>query len=226
MDSPKTKGNIRNCAARRNQSGRTQNGFPKNKGKHKKLCGSKKSVWPNSMAIGEPERRANKQLTKVFSAAAGGDETKTLGSCPRQRAGRTWRLSVIRTAGCAQEKCSWHFEIIQRECVKSCGLRKNMRAEKNRPANSSNDWTLVITCAWHYHKSQTADNTWAENYWKITRHYTTHACCYNRKTGLDLLSAILKLQYTLVIIHINEFLTSKLSMAYDIRSLQTIYVIN
>ena len=62
-----------------------------------------------------------------------------------------------------------------------------MRAEKNRPANSSDDWTLVITCAWHYHKSQTADNTWAENYWKITRHYTTHACCYNRKTGLDLI---------------------------------------
>ena len=62
-----------------------------------------------------------------------------------------------------------------------------MRTEKNRPANSSDDWTLVITCAWHYHKSQTADNTWAENYWKITRHYTTHACCYNRKTGLDLI---------------------------------------
>ena len=62
-----------------------------------------------------------------------------------------------------------------------------MWAEKNRPANSSDDWTLVITCAWHYHKSQTADNTWAENYWKITRHYTTHACCYNRKTGLNLI---------------------------------------
>ena len=62
-----------------------------------------------------------------------------------------------------------------------------MRAEKNRPANSSDDWTSVITCAWHHHKSQTADNTWAENYWKITRHYTTHACCYNRKTGLDLI---------------------------------------
>ena len=59
----------------------------------------------------------------------------------------------------AQELQCWHFKIIQRECVKSCGLRKNMRAEKNRPANSSNDWTLVITCAWHYHKSQTADNT-------------------------------------------------------------------
>ena len=40
------------------------------------------------------------------------------------------------------------------------------------------------------------------------------------------LSAILKLPYTLDIIHINENLTSKLSMAYDIRSLQTIYVIN
>ena len=82
---------------------RSRNEFPQNKGKHKKLCGSKKSVWPNSMAIGEPERRANKQLTKVFSAAAGGHDTKTLGSCPRQRAGRTWRLSVIRTAGCAQK---------------------------------------------------------------------------------------------------------------------------
>ena len=100
----------------------------------------------------------------------------------------------------AQELRCWHFKIIQRECLKSCGLRKNMRAEKNRPANSSDDWTLVVTCAWHYHKSQTADNTWAENYWKITRHYTTNACCYNRKTGLDLIVSHLE-----ITVHIGHY---------------------
>ena len=121
MNSPKTKGNIRNCAARRNNS-------------LAELHGYRRAGTSGEQTIDKGVLRGSRR----------GDDTVTLGSCPRQRAGRTWRLSVIRTAGCAQEKCSWHFEIIQRECVKkNAGWEKHMRAEKNRPSQLER-WLVII----------------------------------------------------------------------------------